>query len=369
VYIVSYNEAVKEGFVLTIYRRHRKTCAHKDDRLSKKCRCALWMTGTVEGRAVRESLKTRNWERAEQLKKEREAGLAPVVKESPITLAYALQKYYEASESRLLSAATLKKYRTVRSVISRFAEESGIHLLDEFGQQQVRDLVNQRQLSAVTTAKEIERIRTFFTFCVESEWIPKNPARSIKPPKLRQIPRIPFSETEVRNIIAQAEDDRELAFLLVLRHTGLRIGDAALLRASQFDGDRIYLYTTKAGVPVSVVVPPQLVSLLKTFPTPGGYFFLIGESTHPHTASNLWRIRIKRMCKAAGIYPDHPHRFRHTLAADLLVKGASVEDVAAILGNSPQIVQKHYSQFIKARQDRLDSIVAQTWTPTLVRVK
>jgi len=68
--------------------------------------------------------------------------------------------------------------------------------------------------------------------------------------------------------------------------------------------------------------------------------------------------------------PDHPHRFRHTLAADLLMKGASCEDVAAILGNSPAIVQKHYSQWIKGRQDRLDSILESTWEkPRLQRVK
>jgi predicted transcriptional regulator len=60
---------------------------------------------------------------------------------------------------------------------------------------------------------------------------------------------------------------------------------------------------------------------------------------------------------------------RHTLAADLLSKGASVEDVAAILGNSPAVVMKHYSQWIKSRQDRLDAIVSQTWGTKLVRVK
>jgi site-specific recombinase XerD len=68
--------------------------------------------------------------------------------------------------------------------------------------------------------------------------------------------------------------------------------------------------------------------------------------------------------------PDHPHRFRHTLAADLLVKGASVKDVAAILGNSPAVVMKHYSQWIASRQTRLDEVVKKTWeTRKLIRVK
>ena len=88
-----------------------------------------------------------------------------------------------------------------------------------------------------------------------------------------------------------------------------------------------------------------------------------------HTVADLWRRRIKILCKEAKVMPDHPHRFRHSLAADLLSKGASVEDVAAILGNSPAVVQKHYSQWIKSRQDRLDAIVEQTWKPVLVRVK
>jgi len=53
-----------------------------------------------------------------------------------------------------------------------------------------------------------------------------------------------------------------------------------------------------------------------------------------------------------------------------LTRGASVEEVAAVLGNSPAIVAKHYSQWVKARQDRLDSLLAATWQkPQLVRIK
>ena len=88
-----------------------------------------------------------------------------------------------------------------------------------------------------------------------------------------------------------------------------------------------------------------------------------------HTTADLWRRRIKIICKQAGVFPDHPHRFRHTAAKELLLKGASIEDVAAVLGNSPAIVAKHYSQWDQSRQKRLDEIVSQTWKPTLIRVK
>ncbi|HXA15777.1 MAG TPA: tyrosine-type recombinase/integrase [Thermoanaerobaculia bacterium] len=41
----------------------------------------------------------------------------------------------------------------------------------------------------------------------------------------------------------------------------------------------------------------------------------------------------------AGV-SGYPHRFRHTLATELLSEGVSVEIVAAILGHSPRITLK-----------------------------
>jgi len=41
---------------------------------------------------------------------------------------------------------------------------------------------------------------------------------------------------------------------------------------------------------------------------------------------------------------------RVTMAVELLRRSVSVENVAAILGNTPLIVQKHYVPFVQARQ-------------------
>ena len=35
--------------MLTIYRRHRKNCAHAADRISRKWRCSLWFKGSLFG--------------------------------------------------------------------------------------------------------------------------------------------------------------------------------------------------------------------------------------------------------------------------------------------------------------------------------
>jgi site-specific recombinase XerD len=57
----------------------------------------------------------------------------------------------------------------------------------------------------------------------------------------------------------------------------------------------------------------------------------------------------------------HAHRFRHTLATELLGRGASLEDVADVLGNSPAIVKKHYGKWCQARQNRIDDLMERVY--------
>jgi hypothetical protein len=54
----------------------------------------------------------------------------------------------------------------------------------------------------------------------------------------------------------------------------------------------------------------------------------------------------------------HADRFWNTLATELLGNGASFEGVADILGNSPEIVRKHYAKWSPARQARIDGLMA-----------
>ena len=60
--------------------------------------------------------------------------------------------------------------------------------------------------------------------------------------------------------------------------------------------------------------------------------------------------------KKSGVKNSHAHRYRHTLATRLLAAGASFELVADILGNTPEIVRKHYGKWSKGRQDNIDKL-------------
>jgi integrase len=61
--------------------------------------------------------------------------------------------------------------------------------------------------------------------------------------------------------------------------------------------------------------------------------------------------------RKSGVKNSHAHRYRHTLATRLLGQGATFEQVADILGNSPEIVRKHYGKWSKGRQTNVDRLM------------
>jgi integrase len=61
--------------------------------------------------------------------------------------------------------------------------------------------------------------------------------------------------------------------------------------------------------------------------------------------------------KRAGVPNVHPHRFRNTLAVDMLEKGASPYDVAKTLGDPIETIEKHYAPFTKELRDRVRRIM------------
>ena len=71
-----------------------------------------------------------------------------------------------------------------------------------------------------------------------------------------------------------------------------------------------------------------------------------------------WRARIAEVFKLAKVENAHPHRFRDTFAVSLLEVDVSIENVSRLLGHqSVRVTEKHYSPWVKTRQDALDKAV------------
>ena len=104
-----------------------------------------------------------------------------------------------------------------------------------------------------------------------------------------------------------------LALVLLLHHSGLRIGGAVTLARDGIVGGKFFLYTAKAG-------------------TEGG----------------------------------HAHCFRDTFAVELLLGGVPLERVSVLLGHqSLKVTERHYAPWVRARQEQLEADVRASWERVL----
>jgi hypothetical protein len=94
--------------MLTIYRRHVKTCEHRSEgRKYRRCRCLIWVDGFLGGAEIRESLELRDWQKAQEKIREWEAEGAQVKDAVPITVEKACEEFLLDATARGLREPTL----------------------------------------------------------------------------------------------------------------------------------------------------------------------------------------------------------------------------------------------------------------------
>jgi integrase/recombinase XerC len=366
--------------MLTIWRRHTAQCPHRDKgRDYIKCNCPIWADGYQDGkRTLRRSLKTRDMARA----RKRAAALdSPEEARAFKPVRDAVTAFLGHCVSEGLGDATISRYRNTLTRLAEFCEARSIDSLGEVIAERLSEYRASRGLKPSTAAEELKILRTFFRFCVDRKWTTENPAMKITPPRnLKPNEVVPFTPAEIEAMVLacdrignkQYEQLRARAMILTLRYTALRIGDVSMLARDRIsrDGDRwrIFIRTEKSGQPVFLPVPLDLKLALDAVPPPRGnmdsrYFFWNGISK-PKTLKARVHEVLGAVFKESGVQGAHAHRFRHTLATELLGRGASFEEVADILGNSPEIVRKHYGKWSAARQSRIDDLMEQVYIGT-----
>jgi integrase len=239
----------------------------------------------------------------------------------------------------------------------------------------------------LTAQKHIQRLRFFFRFCVEQNWTTLNPASNLRV-KVVLEQKEPFTPDEMARILATCpyvedghgrvgrDNAQELrALILLLRYSGFRISDAVKLEKRSLvpsptgEGWSVQAHQQKSRRPVYVPIPDHVVDALLALGREGNYFFWTGRSTLRCTTGN-WRTRIYhlfKLCEERTSIPfshkPHPHRFRHTFAAEALRAGVPIEIVSVLLGHSSvKITERFYAKFTKARQAQLDAYLRPTFT-------
>jgi integrase/recombinase XerD len=355
--------------MLTIYRRHLKSCEHKNEgRKYRRCHCPLWVDGFLRGVEIRKSLELRDWEKAQRRIREWEAeGVLIEETAANVSVERTQTDFLKDAAARGLRQSTLKKYNVLLKQLAEFAAVEGLLFIKQFDLAALRRFRESWADKGISALKKLERLRAFFRFVHESGWIEENFARRLKNPKVKDAPTLPFTQQQMIDILAACENyagdqHRLRAFVLLMRYSGMRIGDTAACARDRLDGRKLFLYTHKTDVPVCVVLPELVIEALKSMPPISEqYFFWTGEGTK-ETVSGNWRRSLRKLFSLAGVAKGHPHRFRDTFAVELLLAGVPLEQVSALLGHSSiRVTEKHYAPWVRARQAQLEASLERAW--------
>jgi integrase len=321
----------------------------------------------VSGSRIRKPIGLRDWQLAQQRARTWEGkGLAGTT--SPQTIKVACEAFIKDAKARDLKPPTIYKYDLLFRQLEKFAEERGLVFMSDLDLKEVRDFRASWPNRNMAARKKLEHFRSFLRFCQESDWIESNPATKLKPAKVTSGPTLPFTRKEVESIVAACaqypdKDNavRLRALVLLLRYSGLRLGDAVTLERTRIEKDRLRLFTAKTGTHVHCPLPPVVMAALGAIPKSEKYFFWTGIST-PHTVAGNWQSSLKRLFILAGVPKGHAHRFRDTFAVEMLLAGVPLERVSILLGHqSVRVTEKHYAPWVRERQEQIEDDVRRMW--------
>jgi integrase len=407
--------------MIDVYVRHTAACPKRDEgKAYKRCRCPKWFYGDIPGQGPRSrvSAKSRSWEKAEQEARRLEGGdpLSAVRNEDTrVTIATAVTEYLQASADQGIASDTkLKKTRTFQATDQEKAPEKkptkrkvspsllgwckdrGFTYLEELGTREMTQWRSTWEMKPLARSKRQGMVCGFFYFCKRQGWIKKNPMLDIGAIKVTDKPTDYFPQSEFDAIVDATyiyrgsrwgENDTRFGerlriLTLLMRWSGLAIRDAVTLRRDRLGSDdSIFLYRAKTGHPVRVLLPPDVATALRNIP-PGNaarpdYFLWSGVGL-PKSAVADWQRSYRRLFKLAKLPIDpetrkskraHPHMFRDTFAIEMLLSGATLEQVQMLLGHkSIKTTEKSYAPWVKARQEMLDDTVKKAWTSQTLRL-
>lgn len=211
-------------------------------------------------------------------------------------------------------------------------------------------------LGPSSAAREMSAVRAFLTFAAEDAGnVPQLPrTRAPKRPRTLPRPASPADALALAEEAGAASADwigaRDMAILLLLYGSGLRVAEALSLTASALPVGRTLRVTGKRGktrvVPVVEAVQEAIAAYAKACPWPlaGGSPLFVGARGGPLNA-DLVRRAVRSARHRLGL-PDSvtPHALRHSFATHLLAGGADLRSLQELLGHASLSSTQIYTQ-------------------------
>lgn len=179
---------------------------------------------------------------------------------------------------------------------------------------------------------------SFFGWLNNKGYINKNPAAGLDPIKTEKRIKKPLSDTELEVLRRRCRLERDIALVEFLYSTGVRVSELIALNRQDVDLNNMDAVVYGKGAKeretfLTAASCMHLKEYLDSRTDDNEALFVSLKAPHERlTVSGVEEI-LRRLGRITGIDKVHPHRFRRTMATNILNKGMPIEEVKEILGH------------------------------------
>lgn len=248
-----------------------------------------------------------------------------------------LKRYFAWKSTEGMSERTLKQYKFIvdkaldemKKPISEITEDDVFMYLSMMKYRGAKD----------TYLRNVRNyLSALFNWLHSKNLIKNNPMKGISPIKVDKVIKEAFSDVELEQLRRATENARDLAIVELLYASGMRVSEMEQLNRSDIDLiNKVVKVYGKGGkerrVYISNTAAYYLEMYLKTRKDSDFALFVSNRKPYERLEVSAIQRMLRELGKKTGIEKVHPHRFRRTLATNLLRKGMTIEEVSQILGH------------------------------------
>lgn len=247
-----------------------------------------------------------------------------------------VRMYLDAKEIEGRAKSTLKR---CEYILNRLIEAVNVPL-DRVTVYHLRQYImaeKARGISMNTIKGDVSVYSGFYDWLHREGLITIDPTANIGQIKATVEKEVPFSSEEIQLIKESCTNDLQLAVVHFLLATGCRVSEVCSVNRSDVDYRNLKLSVTGKGnktrtVYIDDVTALMLKRYLETRDDVDPALFYSKRKCR-FTPDGI-RLMLKVLEERSHVPNVHPHRFRHTLATNLIDRGMSIQEVAAILGHA-----------------------------------
>lgn len=129
---------------------------------------------------------------------------------------------------RNLAQGTIEGYETVFRALLSWADRIGLSVVKDLDDMEVRAWIRTWTCQPSTTRQRLAQLKKFFRFTVERGWATRSPLAPSGHRRATRHRQRPLTVPEIRALLGASEQQpKERGLILLMRYSGLAIGDAA----------------------------------------------------------------------------------------------------------------------------------------------